>query len=175
MKLINYFLLFFGIIILMTYDSCSKKNNEFGVNDSFNLDTLIVFPSSSIDTDFTISWGVTTKGFPTFFLDVYLSSDDQLDAGDLKISTTSSVDINTELNKLDETQFYRISPVTGSNKVVFLHNEKSSDPNATGWNQSNAVNNPSGTGKFLIGYFYNTPGIQIQYQRRQIAVAVSFK
>ena len=174
MKILSYILILCFGIVLMNMFSCNKDKNEFGA-DTFNLDTIIVAPSTNIDTSFSIGWGVTTVGFPTFFVDMYLSDDNQIDNTDLRISTTSSVDAFTELNKLDEAQFYRINAGVGTGKVVFLHNEKSPDPNATGWTQSSEVNNPSGTAKFIIGRFYNIAGSQIQYKRNQLAVPVSFK
>ena len=174
MKILSYLLVLCFGIILMTMFSCNKNKNEFGA-DIFNLDTIIVAPSANIDTSFSIGWGVTTIGYPAYKVDMYLSDDNKIDSADLKISTTSSVDSYTELNKLDDAQFYRINTVTGTAKVVFLHNEKTPDPNDTRWKQCSEVNNPSGTSKFIIGWFYNLPGIQIQYKRRAMAVQVSFK
>jgi hypothetical protein len=174
MKILSRMLALSLGLALMTMFSCNKDKNEFG-SDSFNLDTLIIMPSVNIENAFTIGWGVTCVGFPTFFTDMYLSTDTLLDNSDLKISTTSSVDGDATVYAIDETQFYRINPVTGTNRVVFLHNEKSSDPNATGWNQSAEIINPTGTTKYIIGRFYNIAGAQITYKRSRMAVPVSFK
>lgn len=170
-KLLNFAPLSIPLTLLI-FISCSKKNNEFGVADTFTLDSLIISPTS-VTSEFSVGWAVTTTGFPTFFANIYLSKDNTLDSGDLIISSSGSVDTYSEQNKLDDAQFYKIAPVTGGNQVLFMHNTTPQDPNPT-WVQSAPVANPSGTSKYIIAYFFNTTGLQIKYGRRLIAVPVTF-
>ena len=177
MKTIRYLFQLFIVILLLSAISCKKNNNEFGVEDTFTVDSILVSPATDIDQAFEIGWAVTTTGYPAFFVKLYLSNDNTLDTlNDVKITDTGSADIFSDLNKAEETQFYYISPVPGSNTQVYVyHNEKTSDPNGDGWEHSEAVVNPSGQQKYIIGYFYNTPGLQIKYGRRLLAVPVTFK
>jgi hypothetical protein len=163
------------ILAFILIYSCNKDNNEFGAADTFNLDSLIVTPSTQIGDEFAVSWAVTTTGFPTYFVDVYLSNDSQLDAGDLMISTGGSVDAEEEASKIDDTHYFQIDPVTGSNQVTFLYNTTTSDPGDSGCKSSDEVNDPSGAARYLIARFYNSPGIQIQFGRNQMAVQVTFQ
>ncbi len=163
--------------LLLTLFSCKKNNNDFGVAETFNLDTIYINPSTDIAKDFEISWAVTTTGYPAFFLKLYLSNDNQLDTlNDIKITETGSVDDNPTLDSAEETQFYMLESVTGNNnESVILHNKKTDNPNDSGWETSKPFPNPSGTTKYIIGYFYNAPGLQIKYGRYILAVPVSFK
>ena len=177
MKFFRAALLFSGLLFMMIFAiSCHKGDNEFGVADTFNVDTLLVSPSTNIDQAFEIGWAVTTTGYPAYFVKLFLSNDASLDTlNDIKITDTGSADISTELNVADETQFYILQRSAGSSQVTVLHNENSSDINATGWETSKSFTDPSGTTKFIVAYFYNTVGLQIQYKRRLLAVPVTFK
>ena len=178
MKLLRPALLLMVFCFIMLYlFSCNNSDNEFGVADTFNADTIIVTPATDINQAFEIGWAVTTTGYPTFFVKIYLSNDNSLDTlNDIKITDTGSADINTDHNLPEETQFYYKQPVSGNiTLVTILHNETSPDPNATGWEESKPFPDPSGSTKYIIGYFYNIPGLQIQYKRRVLAVPVTFK
>ena len=176
MKIIKPTLQVSGFLLFLFLMSC-HKSNEFGVADTFTVDSILVTPSANIDRSFEIGWAVTTTGYPAFFVKLYLSDDNQLDTlSDLKITETGSADVNSELNKPEDTQFYYLASVAGSSgQVTVNHNEKSSNLSATGWQVSKPIPDPAGKTKYIIGYFYNTPGLQIQYGRRVLAVPVSFK
>lgn len=178
MKLLRTALLSMVILFTTIYMiSCNKGNNEFGEADTFNVDTIIVTPATDIEQAFEIGWAVTTTGYPAFFVQLYLSNDNNLDTlTDIKITDSGSADISQELNVPEETQFYFVQSVTGNtSQVTIQHNESSPDLSASGWETSKSFPNPSGTTKYIIGYFYNTPGLQIQYKRRLLAVPVTFK
>jgi hypothetical protein len=166
-------LLIIPIIGTMIFYSSCNKDSEIGEDDTFNLDTLAVKPSI-IDESFTVAWGVTTTGFPLFFIDIYLSEDDILDNDDLMIGTTSSADLSNEVT-FDEEQYFRIEAIAGSANAVFLHNEKTADINDDKWKVSEQVLNPSGTSRYIIGDCYHTSGLIIEYGPiRRLAVPVSF-
>jgi len=160
---------FIGTLIFIS--SCNK-DNDIGEDDTFNLDTLAVKPST-IDENFTVAWGVTTTGYPLFFIDIYLSEDNVLSTDDLMIGTTSSADLSDDT--FDEEQFFRYEAVPGSNMVIFQHNEKTSDISDDRWNDSEEIADPSGTSQYIIGNCYHTSGLIIEYgPTRWIAVPVSF-
>jgi len=177
MKLFRTALLFSGLLFMMVcVISCHKGDNEFGVADTFNVDTILVSPSTDIDQAFEVGWAVTVTGFPTYFVKLYLSNDASLDTlTDIKITDVGSADISDQLNVPEETQFYIVQRAAGSSQVTILHNDKTSDINASGWETSKSFPDPSGSTKFIIGYFYNITGLQIQYKRRLLAVPVTFK
>ncbi|MFC2124785.1 hypothetical protein ACFLU5_08240 [Bacteroidota bacterium] len=161
---------FIGVLGIIS--SCNT-GDEIGEDDTFNLDTLAIKPST-IDENFTAAWGVTTTGYPLFFIDIYLSEDNILGSDDLLIGTTSSADLSNEVT-FDEEQYFRIEAIAGSANAVFLHNEKTADINDDKWKVSEQVLNPSGTSQYIIGDCYHTSGLVIEYGRkRRLAVPVTF-
>ena len=49
-------------------------DGEMSYENTFNLESLDVNPSADINDNFIITYGVTTKGFPQFLFDIYLSN-----------------------------------------------------------------------------------------------------
>lgn len=158
-----------GILIFMT--SCNK-NDEFSDKNTFNLDTLIINPSSGISDNFQVIWGVTTEGFPQFLIDIYLSEDNQLDGSDLKIAETADTNTSTDPTKsyIGGVDF-RMTQVPGGNDILF---EFSYDQNI--WEGGGVTQeNPAGKTRYIIGRFYHVQGLQIDTGRTMMAVEVTFK
>ena len=161
------------VIGTLIFISSCNKDNDIGEKDTFNLDTLAVLPTT-IDDSFTVAWGVTTTGYPLFFIDIYLSVDNIFSPDDLLIGTTSSAELSADA-LFDEEQYFMVETVTGSNNVIFLHNEKTSDINDDKWKVSEQVANPSGSTRYIIGNCYHGQGFLIEYgPTTRIAVPVTF-
>ena len=82
-------LCYLGTVLTVTYllvlSSCGN-NDEFSSENTFNLESLEVDPPANINDNFIVTYGVTTKGFPQFLFDIYLSDDADIDGADLKIA-----------------------------------------------------------------------------------------
>jgi hypothetical protein len=160
------FLFLGGFIFLFSCD----KDDPFSTKNTFNLDTLYANPNSGITDHFQLIWEVSIEGFPQFLIDVYLSDDEFLDPGDLKIIETADTDVTT-----DPDQPYvnginiRMTPIPGSGvQIEFNHDQIT-------WQSGILLQeNPSGKTKYLIGRFYHPQGLQISVGRSRMTVEVMF-
>jgi len=162
-----HFLLFSCFVFLI---SCGK-DDIFNTKNTFNLDTLYANPDSGIADEFQLIWEVSIEGFPQFLIDIYLSDDEFLDPGDLKIAETADTDIST-----DTDQPYvngvniRMLPDDGNGiQIEFSHDQIT-------WQSGTLMQeDPSGTTKYIIGRFYHPQGLQIVLGRTRMAVEVGFE
>jgi len=156
---------------LLFLSSCG--NDEISSENTFNLESLTVDPESNIGDNFIVTYGVTTKGYPQFLFDIYLSDDDLLDQGDLKITdgladTDTSPDSNNiYYNKL----YFRTALEPSTNAIKFTH----SFDNMTWEGEATTQENLSGRIKYIIGRFYHTQGLQIKVFTTRLAVRVNFE
>ncbi len=170
-KLLVYSLLAVLSGYLVFLASCGS-DNEFETENTFNLDTLFVQPSQNITDNFEVYWGVTTQGFPQFLIQIYLSDDEVLDAGDFLIAETADTDTSTDPDQQHVNRLYfRLLDETGGAGTGF---EFSYDQE--NWlGEAVTQEDLSGKTKYIIGRFYHTPGLQIQVFRTRMAVEVSFQ
>jgi hypothetical protein len=156
--------------ILLT--SCGG-NDEFSSENTFNLDTLMVDPSSNIGDNFSVTWGVSTTGYPQFLIDIFLSDDEFIDPSDLRIvAEEADTDTNSDKTKSYFNQiFLRTSLEPGTNAIKFTHSWDKSE-----WKgDATTTENLSGKTKFVIGRFYHTQGLQIISYRTRLAIEVNFE
>ena len=169
-------IIYFGIIVMSSYvafmsSCCSDCDME--TENSFNLESLEVDPSVDINDNFIVTYGVTTKGFPQFLFDIYLSNDDELDAGDLKIAdgladtdTSPGSDV-IYTNKV----YFRTALEPGTNAIKFTHSF-----DQTEWEgEATTEENLSGSIKYIIGRFYHIQGLQIMTFTTRMSVRVNFE
>ena len=167
---------FLGIIAASSYlaflSSCCT-DCDMETENTFNLESLEVDPSADINDNFVVTYGVTTTGFPQFLFDFYLSNDDQLDAGDLKIAEGLADKVTSPgSNVVYMNQVYfrsALEPVT--NAIKFTHSF-----NQTEWEgETTTEENLSGKIKYIIGRFYHTQGLHIMTLTTRISVRVKFE
>jgi hypothetical protein len=169
-------LLFLGTALTLTYlfflSSCGG-DDEMESENTFNLESLEVDPSVDINDNFIVTYGVTTKGFPQFLFDIYLSNDDNLDAGDRLIAdgladtdTSPGSDV-VYTNKV----YFRTSLEQVTNDIKFTH----SFDNMTWEGTATTDENLSGKIKYIIGRFYHTQGLQIKTYTTRMSVRVNFE
>jgi hypothetical protein len=159
--------------LYFTFLSSCGGNDEMNYENTFNLESLEVNPSADINDNFIITYGVTTKGFPQFLFDFYLSNDDILDQGDLKISDgLADTDTSPDTDVIYYNQVYfrtALEPGTGAVKFTHSFDQMSWDGEAS------TQENLSGRVKYIIGRFYHTQGLQIQVFTTRLAVRVNFE
>ena len=168
--------LLLGTALTLTYililSSCGGDDDMESEN-TFNLEMLDVDPSVDINDNFIVTYGVTTKGFPQFLFDIYLSNDDNLDAGDLKIAdglADTDTSPGSEIiysNKV----YFRTSLEQGTNAIKFTH----SFDNMTWEGSATTDENLSGRIKYIIGRFYHTEGLQIKTYTTRLSVRINFE
>jgi hypothetical protein len=170
------FFVYLGIILTGSYliflSSCGD-DVEMSSENTFNLESLEVNPAADINDNFIITYGVTTKGFPQFLFDIYLSNDDVLDAGDLKIADgLADTDTSPDSDIIYYNQVYfRTSLEPGTNDIKFTH----SFDQMTWEGEATTQENLSGRVKYIIGRFYHTQGLQIQVFTTRLAVRINFE
>jgi len=168
--------IFLGIVATSTYlaflSSCCT-DCDMETEDSFNLESFAVDPSENINDNFIVTYGVTTKGYPQFLFDIYLSNDNNWDAGDLKIADrladtdTSPGSDNIYTNQV----FFRTSLEPGTNAIKFTHSFDQMNWEGEATTQENL----SGKVKYIIGRFYHTEGLQILTFTTILNVRVNFE
>jgi len=159
---------FFSIFL----NSCGG-NDEFSSENTFNLDTLMVDPGSNIGDNFAVTWGVSTKGFPQFLIDIYLSDDEFIDTNDLRIvGEEADTNTNSDQTKSYYNQiFIRTALEPNTNAIKFTHSWDKSD-----WKgDATTTENLSGKTKFIIGRFHHTQGLQIVTYRTRMAIETNFE
>ena len=169
-------LIYLGIVATSTYlaflSSCCTDCDMESEN-IFNLESLAVDPSVDINDNFIVTYGVTTEGYPQFLFDIYLSNDDQLDAGDLKIADgladtdTSPGSDATYTSKV----YFRTALEPGTNAIKFTHSFDQMSWEGTATTEENL----SGKIKYIIGRFYHTQGLQIMTLTTRLSVRVNFE
>jgi hypothetical protein len=159
--------------IYLTFLFSCGGDDEMSFDNTFNLESLEVDPSVDINDNFIVEYGVTTKGFPQFLFDIYLSNDDLLDQGDLKIADgLADTDTSQDTDDIYYNQVYfRTALEPGTNAVKFTHSfdQMTWEGNAT------TEENLSGRVKYIIGRFYHTQGLQIQVFTTRMAARVNFE
>lgn len=169
-------LLFLGTALTLNYmfflSSCGGDDDMESEN-TFNLESLVVDPDADINDNFIVTYGVTTRGFPQFLFDIYLSSDDNLDAGDLKIADgLADTDTSPGSDVVYTNQVYfRTSLEQGTNAIKFTH----SFDNMTWDGNATTDENLSGKIKYIIGRFYHTQGLQIKTYTTRLSVRINFE
>jgi hypothetical protein len=169
--------IFIYLAIILTGSSIlllsSCGNDEISGENTFNLESLEVNPSADINDNFIITYGVTTKGFPQFLFDIYLSNDDVLDQGDLKIADgQADTDTSPDSDNIYYNQLYfRTALEAGTNAITFTH----SFDQMTWEGEATTQENLSGRIKYIIGRFYHTQGLQIKVFTTRLAVRVNFE
>ncbi len=169
-KLINYFLSITLTGATIFFISCGKEM-EFTEKNTFHLDTLTVNPNANITDNFQLIWEVSIVGFPQFLIDVYLSDDEILDAGDLKIAETADTDVSGDMEQSYVNGInVEMADVPGSGlQVEFSHDQIE-------WKTGALIEEElSGKTKYIIGRFHHTPGLQIEVGRTRMAIEVSFQ
>ncbi|MBR9998502.1 MAG: hypothetical protein KFF73_05990 [Cyclobacteriaceae bacterium] len=156
-----------GFFLMM---SCGK-DDIFNEKNSFNLDTLYANPNTGITDNFQLIWEVSIEGFPQFLIDVYLSGDDILDQGDLRIAETADTEINTDpdqryINGIN----FRMIPDPGNGiQFEFSHDQIT-------WQDGSATDEVlDGKLKYLIARFYHPLGLLIETGRTRMAVEIEFE
>jgi len=169
-------LIFLGIVVSSSYlaflSSCCTDCDMESEN-IFNLESLAVEPSADLNDNFIVTYGVTTEGFPQFLFDIYLSNDDQLDAGDLKIADgLADTDTSPGSDAVYTNQVYfRTALEPGTNAIKFTHSFDQMEWEGTATTDENL----SGKIKYIIGRFYHTPGLQIMTLTTRLSVRVNFE
>jgi hypothetical protein len=169
-------LCYLGTALIVTYllvlSSCGN-NDEFSSENTFNLESLEVDPSADINDNFIVTYGVTTRGFPQFLFDIYLSDDAEIDGADLKIAEgLADTDTSPSTDVIYYNQVYfstSLVPVT--NAIKFTH----SFDQMTWEGEATTTENLSGRVKYIIGRFYHTQGLQIQTFTTRLSVQVNFE
>ena len=159
--------------LYISFLSSCGGDDEGSFDNTFNLESLEVNPSADINDNFIITYGVTTKGFPQFLFDIYLSNDDVLDQGDLKIADgLADTDTSPGSDVIYYNQLYfrtALEPATGD--VRFTH----SFDQMTWEGEETTDENLSGRVKYIIGRFYHTQGLQIKVYTTRLAVRINFE
>ena len=169
-------LIYLGIVVTSSYlaflSSCCTDCDMESEN-IFNLESLTVDPSADINDNFIVTYGVTTEGFPQFLFDIYLSNDDQLDAGDLKIADgLADTDTSPGSNAIYTNKVYfRTALEPGTNAIKFTHSFDQMNWEGTATTEENL----SGKIKYIIGRFYHTQGLQIMTLNTRLSVRVNFE
>ena len=169
-------LIYLGIVVTSSYlaflSSCCTDCDMESEN-IFNLESLAVDPSADINDNFIVTYGVTTEGFPQFLFDIYLSNDDQLDAGDLKIADgLADTDTSPGSNAIYTNKVYfRTALEPGTNAIKFTHSFDQMNWEGTATTEENL----SGKIKYIIGRFYHTQGLQIMTLNTRLSVRVNFE
>lgn len=169
-------LFYLGIVVTSSYlaflSSCCTDCDMESEN-IFNLESLAVDPSADINDNFIVTYGVTTEGFPQFLFDIYLSNDDQLDAGDLKIADgLADTDTSPGSNKIYTNKVYfRTALEPGTGAIKFTHSFDQMNWEGTATTEENL----SGKIKYIIGRFYHTQGLQIMTLTTRLSVRVNFE
>ncbi len=170
-KSLIYLLISLMGVYLFFIASCSS-DDEFGDENTFNLDTLYVNPPENITTGFQVIYEVSTIGFPQFLIDIYLSDDENIDANDIKIAETADTDISQSTDQSYVNGIiFDMTDVAGGSGTRF---EFSFDQ--VNW-EGDAITQEdlSGKSKYIIGRFYHITGLQIDVDRTRMAVRVSFQ
>ena len=169
-------LIYLGIVVTSSYlaflSSCCTDCDMESEN-IFNLESLAVDPSADINDNFIVTYGVTTEGFPQFLFDIYLSNDDQLDAGDLKIADgLADTDTSPGSNAIYTNKVYfRTALEPGTNAIKFTHSFDQMNWEGVATTEENL----SGKIKYIIGRFYHTQGLQIMTLNTRLSVRVNFE
>jgi hypothetical protein len=171
-KVFVYVSMMLAGLYLLFLSSCGG-DDEMSYENTFNLESLEVNPSVDINDNFIITYGVTTKGFPQFLFDIYLSNDDVLDQGDLKIGDgLADTDTSQDTDDIYYNQVYfRTALEQGTNAVKFTHSFDQMN-----WEGDATIQeNLSGRVKYIIGRFYHIPGLQIKVFKTRLAERVNFE
>jgi len=169
-------LIYIGIVLTGSYllilSSCGN-DGEYSSENTFNLESLEVNPSSNINDNFIVTYGVTTRGFPQFLFDIYLSDDAELDSEDLKIADElADTDTSPDSDDVYYNQLhFKTALEPGSNAVKFTH----SFDQMTWEGDATTEENLSGRVKYIIGRFYHIQGLQIQTFTTRLSVRVNFE
>ena len=159
--------------LYLAFLSSCGGDGEMSYENTFNLESLEVNPSADINDNFIITYGVTTEGFPQFLFDFYLSNDDILDQGDLKIADgLADTDTSPDSDNIYYNQVYfrtSLEPGTGAVKFTHSFDQMSWEGEAT------TQENLSGRVKYIIGRFYHTQGLQIKVFTTRLAVRINFE
>lgn len=160
-----------GTYLLLFSSCCTDCDMES--ENTFNLESLEVNPSVDINDHFIVKYGVTTRGFPQFLFDIYLSNDDALDASDLKIADgLADTDTSPDNDAIYYNQVhFRTSLDPGTGAVEFTH----SFDQMTWEGDATTEENLSGRIKYVIARFYHTQGLQILVMTNQMSVRVNFE
>ena len=156
---------------LIFLSSCG--DSEMSSENTFNLESLEVNPATDIGDNFIVTYGVTTQGYPQFLFDIYLSDDDELDQGDLKIADgRADTDTSPDTDNIYYNQLhFRTALEPGSNAIKFTH----SFDNMNWEGDATTQENLSGRIKYIIGRFYHTQGLQIKVFTTRLSVRVNFE
>lgn len=170
-KLFTYLALVLAGSYLLLLSSCGDSDWE--TENTFNLESLEVDPSTDINDNFIVTYGVTTKGYPQFLFEFYLSNDDVLDAGDLKIADDlADTDTSPNSNNIYYNEVYfRTELEPGTNAIKFTHSFDQMTWEGTATTQENL----SGRIKYIIGRYFHTQGLQIKVFTTRLAVRVNFE
>ena len=105
--------------------------------------------------------------------DIYLSNDNELDQGDLKIADgQADTDTSPDSDNIYYNQLYfRTALEPGTNAIKFTH----SFDQMTWEGEATTQENLSGRIKYIIGRFYHTQGLQIKVFTTRLAVRVNFE
>lgn len=160
----------FSFCILFCIFSCGREDIFQGKN-SFNLDTLYANPVSGITENFQLIWEVSIEGYPQFLVDVYLSDDDVLDPGDLKIAGTADtgVSANPDHPYTGGLNFRLAAGPGGEFHFEYSHDQ------ITWINGPASDEDYSGKTRHLIGFFYHPQGMLIVKGRTWMAVEIVFQ
>jgi hypothetical protein len=169
-KLVSHFLQFLIVLSLFLLVSCGS-GDDFSDKNTFNLDTLYASPDHGISSDFQLIWEVSIEGFPQFLIDVYLSEDEFLDGGDIKIAETADTDITTspDLPYVNGLNFRMSQEGVAGIKFEFSHDQIT-------WETGTTIQEVlSGKTKYFIGRFHHVQGMQVEVGRTRMAVEVAFE
>ena len=170
-KIVHLIASLFILTSLIWLGSCSDDSENEA--DTFNLDTLIINPSTAVESGFEIVWGVSTTGFPQFLVQIYLSDDDILDANDLLLADVADTDTNSDASKsYFNTLFFQVEKISGTPITKFNYKFESDN---TWLGDATTDEDLSGKTKYIIGRFYHTQGLIIDVKRSRLAVEVDFK
>ena len=171
-KIIIYLVTLLAGSYFLVLSSCGN-NDEFSSENTFNLESLEINPSADINDNFIVTYGVTTKGFPQFLFDIYLSDDDVIDGDDKKIADgLADTDTSPDISTIYYNQVYfRTALEPATNAVKFTH----SFDQMTWEGNASTAENLSGKVKYIIGRFYHTQGLQIKTFTTILGVQVNFE